>query len=99
MYGWNAGNLIERMIFVEDNGAFRRDQVTTNIPRFAESYFAVSSKIDEHNRARQDGLQLERKQRFDEWNKRVNTTFYRHRTPSTVICLDLSLKMNGALSI
>ena len=41
-------------------------------PKVVEKYYATCAAIDQHNRCRQDDLQLERKIRVRDWDKRVN---------------------------
>jgi Transposase IS4 len=45
-------------------------------PKAAELYYKGCGKIDQHNRTRQDTLQLERKLQTNSWDKRVNTTLF-----------------------
>jgi Transposase IS4 len=45
-------------------------------PKAAETYYKAAGKIDQHNRTRQDTLQLERKLQTNNWDKRVNTTLF-----------------------
>jgi hypothetical protein len=42
------------------------------VPVAAETYYKGCAKIDQHNRRRQDDLQLERKVQTNDWAKRVN---------------------------
>lgn len=52
----------------------RRTMTETQIPEIAETYYLAASKIDQHNRCRQDDLKLEKKFRVREWSMRVNTS-------------------------
>ena len=54
------------------------ERVEKNIaqPIAAETYYKGSGKIDQHNRHRQDTLQLERKLQTNDWHKRVNMTIF-----------------------
>jgi Transposase IS4 len=45
-------------------------------PKAAETYYSACGRIDQHNRTRQDTLQLERKMQTNNWDKRVNTTLF-----------------------
>eukprot|EP00171_Calliarthron_tuberculosum_P006804 IDg6804t1 len=45
-------------------------------PRAAEVYYAVCGAIDQHNRCRQDDLQLERKLGTMDWSMRVNCSIF-----------------------
>jgi hypothetical protein len=45
-------------------------------PMAAETYYKGCGKIDQHNRHRQDTLQLERKLQTNDWHKRVNMTIF-----------------------
>jgi Transposase IS4 len=45
-------------------------------PKAAETYYTGCGKIDQHNRHRQDTLQLEKKLQTNDWSKRVNLTIF-----------------------
>ncbi len=46
------------------------------MPMAAETYYKGCAKIDQHNRRRQDDLQLERKVNTNDWLKRVNMSIF-----------------------
>ena len=50
--------------------------ITFEQPEFAELYYSANAKIDQHNRKRQDDLQLERKLGTKDWSSRVNLTLF-----------------------
>jgi hypothetical protein len=56
----------------EMNEAPVRMELTIPQPKAAELYYFVAGKIDQHNRSRQDNLQLERKLGTHDWSLRVN---------------------------
>jgi Transposase IS4 len=58
------------------NAAPVRIEKTVPQPKAAELYYKAAGKIDQHNRTRQDTLQLERKLQTNNWDKRVNTTLF-----------------------
>jgi hypothetical protein len=47
-------------------------ELTIPQPEAAELYYFVAASIDQHNRSRQDNLQLERKLGTHDWSLRVN---------------------------
>lgn len=62
-------------------------------PRAAETYYTGCGKIDQHNRHRQDTLQLEKKLQTNDWSKRVNLTIF------SMIVIDAFLLFKGCSSI
>ena len=50
----------------------RRVNIEVEQPKVVEKYYATCAAIDQHNRCRQDDLQLERKIGVSDWDKRVN---------------------------
>jgi hypothetical protein len=61
-----------RQISNEINADPTRAQLTVPQPKAAEVYYMVCSKIDQHNRDRQDTLMIERKLQTHDWSTRVN---------------------------
>jgi Transposase IS4 len=53
-----------------------RQQKEVPQPKAAELYYKGCGKIDQHNRTRQDTLQIERKLQTNSWDKRVNMTLF-----------------------
>ena len=72
------GNIICRQrwsqVNKEVNAEPERQERRIRQPKAAETYYTGCSKIDQHNRHRQDTLRLERKLQTNEWHKRVNIT-------------------------
>jgi Transposase IS4 len=61
-----------RQVSNEINADPTRVQLTVPQPKAAELYYMVCSKIDQHNRDRQDTLMIERKLQTHDWSTRVN---------------------------
>ena len=59
---------------VESGASPESVAIALNVPRAAQLYYSANGAIDQHNRTRQDTLQLERKIQTKVWHKRVNTT-------------------------
>jgi hypothetical protein len=59
---------------VESGASPESVAIALNVPRAAQVYYSANGAIDQHNRTRQDTLQLERKIQTKVWHKRVNTT-------------------------
>ena len=53
-----------------------RVELTIPQPKAAETYYTACSKIDQHNRHRQDTLMLERKLVTTDWSRRVNLSIF-----------------------
>jgi hypothetical protein len=53
-----------------------RVHMTIDVPKAAEIYYSTCGKIDQHNRCRQDTLNLEKKLETKEWNRRVNMSIF-----------------------
>ena len=51
-----------------------RVELTIPQPKAAEIYYSTCASIDQHNRARQDDLMLERKLGTHDWSKRLNSS-------------------------
>ena len=51
-----------------------RVELTIPQPKAAEIYYSTCASIDQHNRARQDDLMLERKLGTPDWSKRLNSS-------------------------
>ena len=64
----------ERIRWRKIGGETRRVSLMVQLPEVAELYYSVCSRIDRHNRCRQDDLNLEKKFQVKEWSARVNTT-------------------------
>ena len=62
----------ERLRSVE--GHATRVELEIPIPEVCDTYYSVCSKIDHHNRCRQDDLKLEKKLRTMRWPTRVNNS-------------------------
>ena len=60
-------------------------------PKAVELYYSVCSKIDEHNRRRQDDLNIEKKLQTKSWAFRVNSTLL------SMIVVDSWLVYDGCL--
>jgi hypothetical protein len=58
------------------NADAERIELTVPQPKAAEIYYGSCGKIDQHNRHRQDTLNLESKLRVHDWSKRVNMTLF-----------------------
>lgn len=65
---------IVRYRYRRDDSYTYKKRIEVGIPLVAQTYFDVCSKVDEHNRCRQDDLRLERKVETKQWDKRVNHT-------------------------
>jgi Transposase IS4 len=61
-----------RQVSLELNADPTKVQLTVPQPKAAEVYYAVCSKIDQHNRDRQDTLMIERKLQTHDWSMRLN---------------------------
>ena len=53
-----------------------RQQLTVPQPEVCEIYYDTCAAIDQHNRHRQDTLQIERKMQTKDWHKRVTTSLF-----------------------
>lgn len=53
-----------------------RVQLTINCPKAAAIYYSSCGKIDQHNRCRQDTLDLEKKIETKVWHRRVNMSIF-----------------------
>jgi Transposase IS4 len=61
---------------VETNADPQRLLLTIHQPKAAATYYTACGKIDQHNRARQDTLNLEKKMETKEWHRRVNMSIF-----------------------
>jgi hypothetical protein len=69
----------QRVQQIEDIGTNvdpERVHMTIDVPKAAEIYYSTCGKIDQHNRCRQDTLNLEKKLETKEWNRRVNMSIF-----------------------
>ena len=55
------------------DGISQRTVTETRISEIVETHYAAASKIDRHNRCRQQDLQLEKKFLVRDWSTRANT--------------------------
>jgi Transposase IS4 len=67
---------VQQMEDVETNAEPERVKITLDVPKAAELYYSTCGKIDQHNRCRQDTLNLEKKLETKEWHRRVNIDFW-----------------------
>jgi len=65
-----------RQVDQTDNANPNRVNLTIPQPKAAEIYYSGCSSIDRHNRSRQSGLNLEKKVKVLQWNKRINTSIF-----------------------
>ena len=61
-----------RQIDRSENALPDNVELTVPQPRAVQEYYGVCGKVDQHNRDRQDTLQLERKLKTHDWSQRVN---------------------------
>jgi hypothetical protein len=62
---------------VETNNADpQRLLLTIHQPKAAGLYYTMCGKIDQHNRCRQDTLNLEKKLETNEWHRRLNMSIF-----------------------
>jgi Transposase IS4 len=61
---------------VESNADPERLLLTINQPKAASLYYSTCGKIDQHNRSRQDTLNLEKKLETKQWQRRVNMSIF-----------------------
>lgn len=66
------GKPYERMRWGQRAQEPRRIRATVNQPKVVEEYYNTCAAIDQHNRCRQDDLQLDRKIEVKTWDRRVN---------------------------
>ena len=57
-----------------DGVGAERIMTRIDIPEAADAYFSAASKVDQHNRCRQDDLGIEKAFEVKEWSMRVNST-------------------------
>jgi hypothetical protein len=60
----------------ESNIYPERMEITIHQPKAAALYYTTCGKIDQHNRCRQDTLNLEKKLETKEWHRRVNMSIF-----------------------
>lgn len=68
----DLGNSYTRVRWRQTEHGADRSVLTVDQPKVVEHYYSVCSRIDRHNRSRQDDLQLEKKFVTQDWTKRVN---------------------------
>ncbi len=68
----NPGSPIVRNKWREIAGEARRIVTETECPEMIQDYYSVCSRIDRHNRCRQDDLRMEKKIETKDWSFRVN---------------------------
>ena len=68
------GHSFSRVRWRQTAEGSRRLTLTVSQPKVIEMYYSANARIDQHNRCRQDDLQLERKLVTQDWSKRVNLT-------------------------
>ena len=68
------GNSAEGMRLREVQGGAQQVYLEVKIPEVVETYYSAASRIDRHNRCRQDDLNLENPVEVREWSFRVNCT-------------------------
>jgi Transposase IS4 len=71
-----------RQVNQERDAPPERMQLTIPQPKAAAAYYAMCGKVDQHNRDRQDTLEIERKLLTHDWSQRVNLTVF------AMICVD-----------
>jgi hypothetical protein len=67
---------VQQIEEVETNEDPKRVKITLDVPKAAEIYYSTCGKIDQHNRCRQDTLNLEKKLETKEWHRRVNMSIF-----------------------
>jgi Transposase IS4 len=67
---------VQQIEEVETNADPERVHITLDVPKAAEIYYSTCGKIDQHNRCRQDTLNLEKKLETKEWHRRVNMSIF-----------------------
>ena len=65
-----------RQVDTTPNANAERVFVTVDQPKACEVYYSACGKIDQHNRHRQDSLNLEKKIQVRDWAKRVNISLF-----------------------
>jgi hypothetical protein len=65
-----------RQVNQESNAPPDRVELEIPQPQAAEIYYSTVSRIDQHNRCRQDDLSIERKLGTWDWSKRVNFSIF-----------------------
>ena len=56
----------------KDGDKYERVTVVVPQPEMCDIYYSACAKIDQHNRGRQEALDLEKKIEVKEWSSRVN---------------------------
>lgn len=85
------GSTIERSRYRSIDGKAEKIDLCMPIPKVAEKYFEVCSRVEEHSRCRQDVLNMEKKIETKNWAKRVN-----HSLLSACVVDSWLLYKNGA---
>jgi len=67
---------VQQLTDVETNDDPVRVDMALDCPKAASTYFSTCGKIDQHNRCRQDTLNLEKKIQCKHWHKRVNMSIF-----------------------
>jgi len=70
----NLGTPIYRERWRTANGVSEKVEMEIQIPDVCETYYDTCSRIDRHNRCRQDDLKLEKKLEVKDWSMRVNSS-------------------------
>ena len=65
-----------RQVSEEPNAPPERVDLEVPQPRVCEAYYRTCARIDQHNRCRQDDLELERAIGTHDWAKRLNLTIF-----------------------
>ena len=61
---------------VDTNDEPVRVDMSLDCPKAAATYYSTCGKIDQHNRCRQDTLNLEKKIQTNQWDRRVNMSIF-----------------------
>jgi hypothetical protein len=67
---------VQQIKEVETNADPERVKITLDVPKATEIYYLTCSKTDQHNRCRQDTLNLEKKLETKEWHRRFNMSIF-----------------------
>jgi Transposase IS4 len=69
-------NRVRQVEEVSTNLGPRNEHLTLNVPKASAIYYGACGKIDQHNRCRQDTLNIEKKLETKIWNRRVNMSIF-----------------------
>jgi hypothetical protein len=67
---------VQQVADVESNEDPEMVDMTLDCPKAAATYYSTCGKIDQHNRCRQDSLNLEKKIKVKQWDQRVNMSIF-----------------------